>query len=217
MFILVVAATSNEVNTTLDWLKNLNGRVTDHEVKVLISGVGSAATTYALATQLSLRKPDLAIQAGIGGSFSRQYPPVSTVLVRDEVFADLGVFDDGGFSDIFDLGLAAADEKPFENRVLVNRLIKNWQQLSLPIVRGATINCISSTQKQFSAIAKKYNAEVESMEGAAVHYTCILEDVPFLQIRTISNFVGERDKKNWMLKEAIAELNIKLQEILTFR
>jgi futalosine hydrolase len=45
------------------------------------------------------------------------------------------------------------------------------------------------------------------MEGAALHYVCLMEEIPFLQIRSVSNLLGDRDKKGWKLKEAIEELN----------
>ncbi len=48
---------------------------------------------------------------------------------------------------------------------------------------------------------------VESMEGAALHYVCLMENIPFLQIRTVSNLMGERDKTRWKIKEAIKSLN----------
>jgi futalosine hydrolase len=48
---------------------------------------------------------------------------------------------------------------------------------------------------------------VESMEGAALHYVCLMEGIPFLQIRSVSNVTGDRDKNRWKLKEAIENLN----------
>ena len=45
------------------------------------------------------------------------------------------------------------------------------------------------------------------MEGAAFHYVCLQENIPFVQLRAISNFVGERDKSKWLMKEAIENLN----------
>jgi futalosine hydrolase len=53
------------------------------------------------------------------------------------------------------------------------------------------------------------------MEGAALHYIAILEKIPFLQIRSLSNFIAERDKQQWKLKESITSLNQALQVILT--
>jgi futalosine hydrolase len=34
------------------------------------------------------------------------------------------------------------------------------------------------------------------MEGAALHFVCLQEDISFIQLRAISNFVGERDSGN---------------------
>jgi futalosine hydrolase len=35
------------------------------------------------------------------------------------------------------------------------------------------------------------------MEGAALHYTCLMEKIPFMQLRSISNYIAERDKSKW--------------------
>ena len=52
------------------------------------------------------------------------------------------------------------------------------------------------------------------MEGAALHYVCLSEKIPFLQLRSVSNYVGERDKSKWALREAIMNLNIELQRLI---
>jgi len=53
----------------------------------------------------------------------------------------------------------------------------------------------------------KYNPAVESMEGAAFHYACLLEKIPFFQLRSISNYVEVRDKSKWKIPLAIQQLN----------
>ena len=40
------------------------------------------------------------------------------------------------------------------------------------------------------------------MEGAAIAQLCALYNVPFLEIRGISNIAGIRDKRKWNLKLA---------------
>jgi futalosine hydrolase len=216
MYILLVAATENEIRTTSGWLSSVKGSTNEHEVEVLITGVGSAATSYALTRQLLWRSPEMVIQAGIGGSFKKDYPPESVVFIREEVFADLGVFEHDGFTDVFDLGLSADNDHPFSNRFLVNSQLDPWIKYGLPFVRGATINCISSTHKQIEAIKNKYDPVIESMEGAALHYACLMEHIPFIQLRAVSNFVGERDKNKWNMIEAITVLNEKLRRILAW-
>ena len=60
---------------------------------------------------------------------------------------------------------------------------------------------------QVNELFEKFNPGIESMEGAALHYVCLLQKVSFLQLRSISNMVGERDKSKWAMKEAINNLN----------
>src|SRR5205809_1052830 len=124
MYILLISSTENEISPTLSWLSSVNGIVNDHEVEILITGVGSTATTYALTRHLLWRTPELVIQACIGGSFSWEMPPPSVAFIKEEVIADLGAVHNGELSDIFDLGLAAEDELPFTNRMLVNQDIE---------------------------------------------------------------------------------------------
>jgi futalosine hydrolase len=45
------------------------------------------------------------------------------------------------------------------------------------------------------------------MEGAALHYTCLMEKVPFIQLRSISNYIAERNKTKWDMKKSISNLN----------
>ncbi|MBK8310223.1 MAG: hypothetical protein IPL04_04300 [Chitinophagaceae bacterium] len=55
---------------------------------------------------------------------------------------------------------------------------------------------------------------VESMEGAALHYVCLMEKIPFIQLRAISNYITERNKKKWNMKESITNLNKEIIKLL---
>ena len=52
------------------------------------------------------------------------------------------------------------------------------------------------------------------MEGAAFFYVCLQEKIPFLQIRSISNYVEKRNKSNWNIPLAIDNLNVVLLDII---
>ena len=209
MHITVAAATYNEIGITAEWLKTQGT-----SVEVLITGIGAAITAHSLSRHIYAQRPALVIQAGVAGSFVEALPPETVAFVNEEVFADLGAIDLEGPVDIFDLGLAAVNDHPFKNKMLVNPDTRRWQKYQLPFVKGATINCVSSTTAQVQRIKAKYDPAVESMEGAALHYVCLMENIPFIQLRSISNYVGERDKKNWKLKEAITILNHHLKKII---
>ena len=66
---------------------------------------------------------------------------------------------------------------------------------------------MKSSQLDFAGFQRNTVPVVESMEGAALHYVCLMEKIPFLQIRSISNLIGERDKTRWKIKEAMKSLN----------
>ena len=52
------------------------------------------------------------------------------------------------------------------------------------------------------------------MEGAAVFRVCNDFNIPCMQIRSVSNFVGERNKKNWNIDLAVKNLNLYLKKLL---
>jgi futalosine hydrolase len=41
-----------------------------------------------------------------------------------------------------------------------------------------------------------------------------MEQIPFLQLRSVSNYIAERNKKNWKLSEAVTHLNKALLQTL---
>jgi futalosine hydrolase len=47
-------------------------------------------------------------------------------------------------------------------------------------------------------------------KGQLYIMVCLMENVPFLQLRAVSNYVGERDKKKWKIKESVQQLNNEL-------
>ncbi|MBK5272402.1 MAG: hypothetical protein JJE22_15460 [Bacteroidia bacterium] len=82
------------------------------------------------------------------------------------------------------------------------------------MVKGISVNQITSSQQMIGFYKKYFNPVVESMEGAAMHYVCLMENIPFIQVRSISNYIGERNKRNWDMKESITNLNIALLELI---
>ena len=51
-----------------------------------------------------------------------------------------------------------------------------------------------------------YDTQIESMEGATFQKICEEYETPYLQIRAVSNFVGERNKANWKINDALKKL-----------
>ena len=136
------------------------------------------------------------------------------VVIKEEALADLGVQEKDGYKDVFDLKLLAANKLPFTKKKLLNPFSTLMERTLLPKVNSITVNQITSSKKTAELYSKKYKAAIENMEGAALHLVCIKENIPFVQIRSISNYVGERNKKKWQLKEAVENLNKNLIRLI---
>ncbi|HET6995484.1 MAG TPA: futalosine hydrolase [Chitinophagaceae bacterium] len=201
---LLVAATAKEIAPFLD--RSRAGAV-NPSVDVLITGVGLTAVTYSLVKQVGLKKPGLIIQAGIAGCFDPNISLGSVVVVRQDTIADLGVTEDNQLNTVFDLGLIDADRFPFKKGWLVNPNSKLIGQTGLKAVNAVSVNHITTSKQMTESYKRKFDPIIESMEGAALHYVCLQENIPFLQLRSISNYIGERDKKKWNIKEAILNLD----------
>jgi futalosine hydrolase len=177
-------------------------KVTFHQ-----SGVGMLSSAVSLTKILTEEKPDLVIQIGIAGCFDEKTSLGKVVCISEESLGDLGVQEDGKWKDTFDLKLEKSSYPPFEKRKLPNQWLKDYNLLKLPEVAAITINQITTAQDQKLQLIKKYEPVTESMEGAALHYVCRTFNIPFIQFRAISNYIGERDKSKWEIKTSIENLN----------
>ena len=214
MQILVVSATDIEIKPLAIYLAKNNFISGRNNVKVLITGIGSVATSYALTNYCNKISADIIIQAGIGGCFTENN--LGEVLtIKEEMFADLGVWENKKFNTIFDLKLSGKNQTPYKNGLLQNPYKKLLALSSLKKVTGITINEITTDKKRIAWYKQNFSPVVESMEGAAFHYVCLEQKIPFIQLRAISNYVGERNKTKWKMKEAIINLNEKLIFLLT--
>ena len=171
------------------------------------SGVGMLSTAVSLTRLIIVYKPDLIIQVGIAGTFDQKLKLGKVICVDEEVLGDMGVEENKNWKDIFDLDLEQKNSAPFKKGKLPNAFLKKYNVLKLPEVKAVTVNEISTNDNRIQQIIKKYHPVIESMEGAALHYVCREMEIPFIQIRSISNYIGDRNKNNWKLKEAIAHLN----------
>lgn len=171
------------------------------------AGVGVLSTTFSLMQLIQLAKPDCIIQAGIAGSFEGGLALGEVVVVEEDCLGDLGVMETNGWKTMADLGFANDSELK-----LINPYTDRLNLLQLPKVHAVTVNQITTSVQQAQLYRDKFYAQIETMEGAALHYVCKQLSIPFIQIRAISNMVGERDKSKWLLAESIRNLNETLQK-----
>ncbi len=212
MRVLLTAATEAEIAPTFQALSARHESPDSlYHIGVCVTGVGMMATAYELGKTLAANRWDYVIGAGIAGSYSRSLRPGDCVIVESEQLADFGAEDGDDFLDIFSLGQLKENEPPFHQGLLRNPLahppfaIQHLQRVS-----GLTVNTVSGCEATIARRMARCAASVESMEGAALHYVCLREKVPFLQLRSISNYVTRRDRSSWRITDALAALNAQL-------
>ncbi len=204
MQILLLAATQQEISPFIGANTGMD---------VLISGVGLPSAMYHLQKRMQQLDYDLIIQAGIAGSFNRGIELGQTLWVKQDSFGDLGTEENENFLPFFDSGLADKNEFPFTNGWLLNES-EVTRNLKINAAKAVTVNKVTDSKLQEQQIIKHFDPDLESMEGAALHYVCLQENIPFLQLRAVSNYVRERDKAKWKMKEAIQNLNTELLHLI---
>lgn len=162
-------------------------------VTCAITGVGpieSAINTTALIWQ---HKPDIVILAGIAGTYSGSgLETGDVVLVSNETDADTGSFSEGEFTPKFSLTTYCPYILP---------------RYSLPAVES---NSVSAAAAPF---IDRGTAAIENMEGAAFFRVCTEAGVRFLELRAVSNTVGEAFCL-WNIPLATANLARRLKRII---
>ena len=173
------------------------------------------ATAARTSRALAEHRYDLALNLGLCGSFTPRFPPGAVVHVISDRVSELGAEDGAAFLTIHDLRLQGEDDFPFSGGALVNAFPPENSALSrLPAANGITVNTVHGSVDSIQAVVRRLNPDVESMEGAAFMYACLLHGVPFAQVRAVSNVVEKRNRGAWRISEAIAALTRAAADII---
>ena len=220
MKIAIIAATSFEIDPLLQHMESKGRKASffhyeykGHEVYPLVTGIGAMKTAFAIARFNESSTLDLAINAGIAGAYDRNLKLGSVVHVVSDRFADLGVEEaDGSFTDVYDLELEAKNKYPYTDGALLNDGLK--YSFDIKKVKSLTVNKVHGTQGSIDRIKAKYQADIETMEGAGFHYACKNMDIQHTQLRGLSNYVEPRNRNGWQIELAIDQLNQTLINLL---
>ena len=223
MKVLLVSATSLEIEPMIAGIhlvKKHEGHITSYsgkslEMDVLLTGVGMVATAYWVGRALASNSYDVAINAGICGSFDRHFPIGEVVNVVEDSFPEMGAEDGEYFLSLIDLDLLGRDEFPFTNGILENKGVFDHPALdSLRKVKGITVNKVHGHAQSIGQLLEVIQPDIETMEGAAFLYACQSIGLKCLQLRSVSNYVDTRERTAWNIPLAIRNLNQTLAELL---
>lgn len=216
MKVLLVTATSFELNSFSERhaLKPFNKKEIKNGLGVywIVTGVGMVHTTYHVTKALLNDNYDLALNAGICGSFDGSLNIGEVVNVKTDMFAELGAEDNERFLDVAELNLANPSEYPYDELRLIgsdfhyNKHLRN--------VSGITVNRVHGSVTSIAKTVERLDPQVESMEGAAFMYCCMQEHVNCFQLRAVSNYVEPRNRDAWNIPLAIKNLDNTLEDLI---
>jgi futalosine hydrolase len=174
------------------------------------------ATSWAMTKWLSSNpKPDLAVNIGIAGSYNMDISTGEVVVPVSDCFADAGIETGNGFITLEEAGLADPDRFPFtKGRIIAENKYTALALTFLKPVNAITVNSATGSDLTIDRLLKKYNPDIETMEGATFSYICSGEKLLFLALRSISNKVEPRNKDKWNIPLALINLSEKLKEFL---
>ena len=216
MKINIIVATEQEVEPFLELYNKAGFKVhpnnflkyKNHEIALTITGAGMVNTLFRMG-RITGDNFDVIINVGICGSFDKKIKIGTVVNVMVDTFADIGAEDGEKFLTIEELNLGGPIKIGNDKCRIKNKTID-----ALPKVNGITVNTVHGNKKSIEKVKKKFNPEIETMEGAAFMYYCDWDSLQYVQIRAVSNYVEERNTKNWNIPLAVKNLNTTLMHIL---
>jgi futalosine hydrolase len=163
------------------------------DIEILACGVGPVEAAVATANALARGRYSSVVNAGIAGAFHGFARVGDAVVVGEETLAELGL--EGG-APLQLPGGAELVERVAADAELVARCTAGVAS-PLPILRGLTVATVTTTDATARRLRTRYGAEVESMEGFSVLRAAAVANVPAIEVRGISNYVGDRAMSEW--------------------
>lgn len=189
------------------------GRIGHQAVRLAVTGPGLANTVHGLTVAIVSELPGLILQIGCGGGFSEAGLDTGDVAVASkEIDIHLGLEPDGPekstgslpFPVISKRGREIFNRYPVdavERRRAAKQIKAAFAGSGASVLTGPfiTVATVTATSVRSRRLHRQYGALVENMEGAGAAHVAALYDIPFLEIRAVSNRVGDRDKSRWDL------------------
>jgi futalosine hydrolase len=199
--VVLAAATAQELAAALSWAEGLHGldglaqgepvpaRIAGRDWTLLVTGVGPLNAVLHLGLLLGSRPSgpkgvDGVVNLGIAGSFDLDRLPLGGVAVVKRET----------WPEYGRLGLSPDPA---------------WTRCAALSVAGVTAEPALAER-----LHARYGALLENMEGFGLAYGCGLRDLPFLEVRVVSNRVGSRRPEDWRLAEALAGLGHAARRLL---
>lgn len=155
----------------------------------LVCGVGPVEAAAATARSLARREWGAVLHIGVAGG--RGLATGSLVIGDEAIYCDLSA------------AIRLVDRVPADPRLLAAARTAVPGAHVLPIGTSAAVGG-----------GPDHEVAVEAMEGFGVLRAAALARVPAVEIRAISNEIGDPDRSRWRIEEAIKALSFELPALI---
>ena len=150
----------------------------------LVCGVGPVEAAVATARALALHRFDVVLHVGLAGA--RDLPVGSVVVGTESVYCDLSA------------------EWPVVDRTTPDAGLVERVHAALPAAATAPIHTSAAVGGASDTVS--LGLLVEAMEGFGVLRAAERAGVPAVEVRVVSNEIGEEDRSRWRLDAALDAL-----------
>ena len=139
-------------------------------------------------------------------------------LASEEYYGDLGVRTPDGWQGGELIGIPVLEKgRSYYNCFPIN---EQWVQRAAAVLPEAyigpfvTVQECTGTDELGVERGRRFGALCENMEGAAAAHVCALYEVPFAELRAMSNIVEQRAREQWDLPRAAARAQAAVQKLI---
>jgi futalosine hydrolase len=190
------------------------GRLANQEVLLCVGGMGKVNAAHAATLLLTHFRPEALLVFGVGGAYPSSGATVGDVaLAKEEIAGDEGVLTVDGFKDAEYIGIPLLKTATsviyttyHASKSLLsqakNVLVSRQDAGAVRVGPFVTLSTCTGTTARARELEDRYHGLCENMEGAAAAQVASSHNVPWLEVRGISNIVENRDLKKWDIPRA---------------
>lgn len=176
-----------------------------HTVIVAMSGVGKVNAAICTQKMIDIFKPDYIINSGVAGGLCEFIKKCDIVISESLIYHDFNPLE------------ILLNYAPFTTAFKADKLLISYAEKSTKelcenseikfsahtgtIVSG---DCFVSSSEKANELNAKFGALCTEMEGAAIAHTCTVNNVPFLVLRSISDFADNDAESSFESFETVA-------------
>lgn len=181
--------------------EHLNARLSDkknniytadfegHKIIASVCGIGKVNSAISTQRIIDLYSPDFVINVGIAGGLDRSLSVLDMVVAKDTLYHDFYPLslleeDEGVGKSVFDCDKNLV--KLAENAC--KKLLEQGKIKKFVTGRILSGDCFVEDDEKSRFLREELGGSCVEMEGAAISQTCIVNRLPFVVVRSISDF-----------------------------